>query len=211
MNKEMNSAIYVTVICHSIFAIELSQLRAGDLTFEYKGIVDGNVCVEAKNVSDSDVVIMSGRGDMHIKFGVALFKESGKPLTVKTVGHDLAMFERMDFILLPANYSRRFECAVPGASAKSEVIQLVVALNYLSYNRFSALMKQRPDMNFSWIYLSKSVIYNRSKIEKLGLSYFFGRNRGGSKEELPPMPRMEDTESKRKGDEADGGAGRGRE
>jgi len=178
----MKTAKYILIV-----TIVLTHLKAEDLMCKYVGIVDDSICVEVKNVTDKDIVIMSGRSEKLIKFGVAFFNALKYSIKVMTVGHDLAMFEKPEFILLPANDSRQFQCAIPKASRKSEVIQLVMELKYLPYDSFSVLMRQHPDGNFEWGTLMKSLVYNRERIKQLGASYSFDYSMGGSREAVPPL------------------------
>ena len=118
-----------------IFASIISPTWADDFSCEVKLGPDNTIYVDVQNTSNSDIVIMGGRDEKLVVFGILYYPvlDEGTPKII-TIGENLGMYEIPDLIFLPAKYTRRFQVDLPGLKDIKQMMRRIL---------FAALTRRR--------------------------------------------------------------------
>ena len=165
-----------------IFASIISPTWADDFSCEVKLGPDNTIYVDVQNTSNSDIVIMGGRDEKLVIFGILYYPvlDEGMPKII-TIGENLGMYEIPDLIFLPAKYTRRFQVDLPGLKDIKQIVHLRIRIRRLSYDKFSKLTKEteRDPQYLQWEDYETDLIRDSKRLEKINMSYGFGHGLSG--------------------------------
>ncbi len=131
--------------------------------------------LELKNQCPENLVIAYGDLGSKIRAGAAILKR-GKFSTL-AVGANIAAMQEPGMLLLVPKQSIRLEIRMDQLS-DSEILHLVIALDYLTYDEFSQKSKEQSG-SFEWKYMKSNLIYEKEKIDKLDIEYGLPLQLGG--------------------------------
>jgi len=159
------------------FVIQSTLSGSPKISCKLIEIDGGSMVLEMRNLSPSNIVIQYGDDGEFIRVGAAYLYQGS--MMMSTAGRFGSRWDSPAYLLLFPGHRISIRKKLPNVRKGAEILQLVVGVEFLVYEELVAKTAQKKPQGFDWNQFVDPIIYNKSALEKLHVSYGLSLGLGG--------------------------------